>query len=299
MLGLETLPSLLRDAAERFGDHPAYVEGDRTVSYAALLVHVEVVAARYAGIGLGRGDRVVLWGPNSIDWAIAALAVSYAGGVLVPVNSRYVGPRSPTSSSGLRPGSSWSTTGSSAATRWQNCRMPACPTEVVDPPGHRSPQPHRSSARPPCHRSRRRRRHPLHLRHHRPVQGRDERAPADHRRRPGLGRAGRGPAGRPLPGGQPVLPLLRLQDRHRGRTADRLHALPRRDLRRRGDDAADRVRADHGVPRGTHALPVAAQRSRPRRARPVLAATRRDRGGRRTRCADREDARRAGGSTRW
>jgi acyl-CoA synthetase (AMP-forming)/AMP-acid ligase II len=35
---------------------------------------------------------VVLWGPNSIDWAVAALAVSCAGGVLVPVNSRYVGP---------------------------------------------------------------------------------------------------------------------------------------------------------------------------------------------------------------
>ncbi len=45
----------------------------------------------YAGSGVGRGDRVVLWGPNSIDWAVAALAVSYAGGVLVPVNSRYVG----------------------------------------------------------------------------------------------------------------------------------------------------------------------------------------------------------------
>ncbi|MCP6280371.1 AMP-binding protein, partial [Klebsiella pneumoniae] len=37
------------------------------------------------------GDRVVLWGPNSIDWAVAALAVTYAGAVLVPVNSRYVG----------------------------------------------------------------------------------------------------------------------------------------------------------------------------------------------------------------
>ncbi len=33
----------------------------------------------------------MVWGPNSIDWAVAALAVSYAGGVLVPVNSRYVG----------------------------------------------------------------------------------------------------------------------------------------------------------------------------------------------------------------
>ncbi|GAA1140712.1 FadD3 family acyl-CoA ligase [Nocardioides aquiterrae] len=88
MLGLETLPALLRDAAERFGDHPAYVEGGRTVSYAGLLRLVESTAAAY---DLDRGDRVVLWGPNSIDWAVAALAVSYAGGVLVPVNSRYVG----------------------------------------------------------------------------------------------------------------------------------------------------------------------------------------------------------------
>ncbi len=93
MLGLETLPALLRDAAERFGDHPAYVEGDSTTSYAELLRRVEATAAAYASTpGVGRGDRVVLWGPNSIDWAVAALAVSYAGGVLVPVNSRYVGP---------------------------------------------------------------------------------------------------------------------------------------------------------------------------------------------------------------
>jgi acyl-CoA synthetase (AMP-forming)/AMP-acid ligase II len=92
MLGLETLPSLLRAAAERFGDHPAYVDGGRTLSYADLLARVEATAAAYAEAGVGRGDRVVLWGPNSTDWAVAALAVSYAGGVLVPVNSRYVGP---------------------------------------------------------------------------------------------------------------------------------------------------------------------------------------------------------------
>jgi HIP---CoA ligase len=92
MLGLETLPALLRAAAERFGDHPAYVEGSSSLSYAALLERVEATAAAYAEAGVGRGDRVVLWGPNSTDWAVAALAVSYAGGVLVPVNSRYVGP---------------------------------------------------------------------------------------------------------------------------------------------------------------------------------------------------------------
>jgi len=34
---------------------------------------------------------VVVWAPNSIDWVLSALAVTYAGGVLVPVNSRYTG----------------------------------------------------------------------------------------------------------------------------------------------------------------------------------------------------------------
>ena len=63
-----------------------------SVSYANLLKLVQMTAGAYAGRGVGAGDRVVLWGPNSIDWAVAALAVSYAGGVLVPVNSRYVGP---------------------------------------------------------------------------------------------------------------------------------------------------------------------------------------------------------------
>jgi acyl-CoA synthetase (AMP-forming)/AMP-acid ligase II len=92
MLVQDTLPALLRDAAERFGTHPAYVDGAETLSYSDLLGRVEATAAAYADAGVGPGDRVVLWGPNSIDWAVAALAVSYAGGVLVPVNSRYVGP---------------------------------------------------------------------------------------------------------------------------------------------------------------------------------------------------------------
>ncbi len=91
MLGLETLPALVRAAADRFGDHPAYVEGATTLSYADLLDRVERTAGAYAASGVVRGDKVVIWGPNSIDWAVAALAVTYAGGVLVPANSRYVG----------------------------------------------------------------------------------------------------------------------------------------------------------------------------------------------------------------
>ncbi len=86
-----TIPAVLRAAAETHGDRPAYVEGERTLSYRDLLHRVRETAAGYRQRGLGTGERVVVWAPNSIDWAVAALAVSYAGGVLVPANSRYTG----------------------------------------------------------------------------------------------------------------------------------------------------------------------------------------------------------------
>jgi acyl-CoA synthetase (AMP-forming)/AMP-acid ligase II len=84
-----TLPGVLRAAASQHGDRPAYVDGDRVVSFAQLLEQVRSTARGYAGLGLSPGDRVVLWAPNSIDWVVAALATSYAGGTLVPANSRY------------------------------------------------------------------------------------------------------------------------------------------------------------------------------------------------------------------
>ncbi|MGH3411885.1 MAG: FadD3 family acyl-CoA ligase [Marmoricola sp.] len=87
----DTLPAALRAAAARYGDHPAYVEGERTVTFAQLLAWVRDLARGYVGHGLEPGDRVVVWAPNSIDWVVAALAASYAGGVLVPANSRYTG----------------------------------------------------------------------------------------------------------------------------------------------------------------------------------------------------------------
>lgn len=86
-----TIPAALRSAAERHGAKAAYVEGDRVLSFAELLDMVRRTAAGYRARGLAPGGRVVVWAPNSIDWAVAALAVSYAGGTLVPANSRYTG----------------------------------------------------------------------------------------------------------------------------------------------------------------------------------------------------------------
>ena len=85
----DTLPSVLRAAADRHGAAPAYVEGDAVTTFSDLLARVQATARGYAGLGLEPGGRVVVWAPNSTEWAVAALAVSYAGGTLVPANSRY------------------------------------------------------------------------------------------------------------------------------------------------------------------------------------------------------------------
>ena len=85
----QTIPAALGDAADRFGEHPAYVQGDEVVSFLELLRRVRRAARGYVALGLRPGDRVCVWAPNSIGWVVAALATSYAGGTLVPVNSRY------------------------------------------------------------------------------------------------------------------------------------------------------------------------------------------------------------------
>lgn len=84
-----TVPGLVRRAAELHGAAPAYVMDGRTLTFAELHDLVRRTAAVYRSQGLQPGGRVVLWAPNSIDWVAAGLAVTYAGGTLVPANSRY------------------------------------------------------------------------------------------------------------------------------------------------------------------------------------------------------------------
>ncbi|MGN0064687.1 MAG: FadD3 family acyl-CoA ligase [Nocardioides sp.] len=88
---ISTLPAALRAAAAAYSDSPAYVEGGVATSFSSLLDQVRDVARGYVAHGLQPGDRVVLWAPNSVEWVVAALATTYAGGTLVPANSRYTG----------------------------------------------------------------------------------------------------------------------------------------------------------------------------------------------------------------
>ena len=59
------------------------------LTYAELLERVRDFAAALVASGFEAGDRVAIWSPNSYHWPIAALGIQYAGGVLVPLNTRY------------------------------------------------------------------------------------------------------------------------------------------------------------------------------------------------------------------
>jgi acyl-CoA synthetase (AMP-forming)/AMP-acid ligase II len=86
-----TIPAVLDQAAERFGDAEALVDGDVRLSFADLTVRVDEVARAFVASGLEAGDRVGIWASNSAEWAIAALAAYRAGGVLVTLNTRFKG----------------------------------------------------------------------------------------------------------------------------------------------------------------------------------------------------------------
>jgi acyl-CoA synthetase (AMP-forming)/AMP-acid ligase II len=87
----QTLPDVLRAAAARFDGREAVVDHEVTLTFTGLLDAVRDTARGYLALGLEPGERVALWAPNSWEWEVAALAVSYAGGTLVPLNTRYTG----------------------------------------------------------------------------------------------------------------------------------------------------------------------------------------------------------------
>jgi acyl-CoA synthetase (AMP-forming)/AMP-acid ligase II len=73
--------------AERWGDRPHVVQGDRVFSFDDLRTAVDVRARDLVDRGVRRGDRVVILGWNSPEWIINFWAIVSAGGVAVLGNA--------------------------------------------------------------------------------------------------------------------------------------------------------------------------------------------------------------------
>jgi acyl-CoA synthetase (AMP-forming)/AMP-acid ligase II len=86
-----SIPALVRDAAARFGDAEALVDGDLRLSWTELAARVDDIAASVVAAGLQKGERAAIWAPNVAEWIFAALGVLAAGGVVVPINTRFKG----------------------------------------------------------------------------------------------------------------------------------------------------------------------------------------------------------------
>jgi HIP---CoA ligase len=86
-----TTPRLLAHAAATRGETPAIHDGDVVVTWAELERIARRAAAAYVAAGVEPGDRVAIWAPNVWEWIPAAFGIHLAGGVLVPLNTRYKG----------------------------------------------------------------------------------------------------------------------------------------------------------------------------------------------------------------
>src|SRR5262245_24988543 len=81
---------VLRRASER-GTRSALVDtvSQRTITYRDLTEDVARVAAGLAGLGLKKGQVCAIFSPNTIDYAIAVLAIVRLGAIVTTANHQY------------------------------------------------------------------------------------------------------------------------------------------------------------------------------------------------------------------
>lgn len=89
MPGWQTIPEMVLSVGDRFGDAEAIADGALRLTFAQLADRVRCAAGSFADAGIEKGDRAAIWAPNSAEWIIAAFGLLAAGGVLVPVNTRF------------------------------------------------------------------------------------------------------------------------------------------------------------------------------------------------------------------
>src|ERR1700743_906037 len=80
---------MVLSAADRFGDAEAIVDGPLRLTFREVVDWIRCAAGAFADHGIDKGDRVAIWAPNSAEWIRVPLGLLTAGGVLVPVNTRF------------------------------------------------------------------------------------------------------------------------------------------------------------------------------------------------------------------
>ncbi|MEH6551786.1 MAG: AMP-binding protein [Pseudomonadales bacterium] len=84
----QTIPAMLAENLIHFANKTAIADGDTRISYAELSHQLQRAACGLAAQGLGPGDVVAIWAPNSWQWVVSALACWWRGCIVTPIAAR-------------------------------------------------------------------------------------------------------------------------------------------------------------------------------------------------------------------
>ncbi|MEE2674336.1 MAG: FadD3 family acyl-CoA ligase [Myxococcota bacterium] len=88
---VETIPALVQQNAERFGDAPAIEDGDFRLTHRELAAACLDATRGFIAAGIEPGERVGIWAPNLAEWILAAVGLQGAGACLVTLSTRLKG----------------------------------------------------------------------------------------------------------------------------------------------------------------------------------------------------------------
>jgi len=76
---------VLEDTTKRFPDRPAFLY-PKNITFKQFQEKVDIFSTALKDLGVKKGDRVALYGPNSIQWEISFFGLEKVGAILVPMN---------------------------------------------------------------------------------------------------------------------------------------------------------------------------------------------------------------------
>src|ERR1041384_3238864 len=86
---ISTLPQLLAGSVKRNPEHVALLSGNRTWTYRQFQSEVSRIAGGMTKLGIGKGDKIAFFLPNTPEFLFAVFAAARIGAVFVPINTAY------------------------------------------------------------------------------------------------------------------------------------------------------------------------------------------------------------------
>jgi fatty-acyl-CoA synthase len=85
----KTLSDLWETAVERYSDNEVAVSGNSRFTYKEMDERINMLARGLVSLGIKKGDKIAIWMPNNFNWLLAEFAVIKAGGIMVPLSTRF------------------------------------------------------------------------------------------------------------------------------------------------------------------------------------------------------------------